>query len=199
MGVMDRKLTIIDFETTGLHGENDRVVEIAAMRVFGGKITAEFSTLVKVPFDVPEKTTELTGIKTEDLTEALDDETAFRILNRFIQDSVIVAHNAAFDMWFLHGGLMRNAGRSFENDFIDTLTICRGLFPYPHTLGDMAKRFNITLDGAHRALNDTRACFELLNFIHEHHPVDEFLNILGYKAKYGPPKFCPYYTKLIKQ
>ena len=170
-------VTVFDFETTGLNADRDRVIEMAAIRVINGKVTSEFSTLVKFDGQLEPKITEITGILPEDLEGGFDEETAFKILNRFIGDSLIVAHNAAFDLGFLHFSLLRLAGRTFENNpFIDTLTISRERHFYPHKLTDMCSRYDITLDGAHRALNDVHGCWELLKKLHEEDPVDAWVN-----------------------
>jgi DNA polymerase-3 subunit epsilon/DNA polymerase-3 subunit alpha (Gram-positive type) len=172
---------------------------MAAVRCFNREIVSEFSTLVKFDGELSSKITEITGIKKSDLKDAIDEKTAFQILNRFIGNSIIVAHNAGFDMGFLHYSLMRLAGRSFENDFIDTLTIARARYQYPHTLTEMCCKLEIELNGAHRALNDVIGCFEVLKKMHLIEPVDEFVNKLGYKAKYGKPKWSPNKAVLISQ
>jgi DNA polymerase-3 subunit epsilon len=197
--VINKSITVLDFETTGLDSEKDRVIEMAAVRCFDGQIVSEFSTLVKFDGELAPKITEITGIQKSDLEDALDEGTAFRVLNRFIGNSIIVAHNAGFDMGFLHHSFMRLAGRSFENDFIDTLTIARARYPYPHTLTEMCSKLEIELTGAHRALNDVIGCFEVLKKMHESESVDRFLNTLGYKAKYGKPKWHPNKAILLPQ
>jgi DNA polymerase-3 subunit epsilon len=197
--MINKAITVLDFETTGLDCENDRVIEMAAVRCFNGQIVSEFSTLVKFDGELSPKITEITGIQKSDLEDALDEDTAFRVLNRFIGNSIIVAHNAGFDMGFLHHSLMRLAGRSFENDFIDTLTIARSRFSYPHTLTEMCNKLDIELNGAHRALNDVIGCFEVLKKMHELKAADDFINKLGYKAKYGKPKWVPNKAVLLPQ
>jgi DNA polymerase III alpha subunit (gram-positive type) len=188
--------TIFDFETTGLDPEKDRVIEMAAIRVCDGQVVSEFSTLVNNG-PVSAKITEITGITSEDLDHGLDEETAFRILNKMIGNNVLVAHNAAFDLAFLHFSMMRIAGRTFENKFYDTLTISRDRHFYPHKLTDMCQRYEIILEGAHRALNDVHGCWELLKKFHEEERIDKWLNKLGYLSKYGPPKWAPEYAVLF--
>ncbi|MOA21568.1 DNA polymerase III PolC-type [compost metagenome] len=126
----------------------------------------------------------------------MDEDTAFRILNRMLGDHVLIAHNAAFDLSFLHHSLLRIAGRSFTNSFIDTLTISRERHYYPHTLGEMSNRYGIPLIGGHRALNDVIACWELFRKMNEEQPVDDYLNKLGYLKKFGPPAWSPPGTML---
>ncbi|MBH5317053.1 3'-5' exonuclease [Paenibacillus sp. GSMTC-2017] len=192
----NKSFTIFDFETSGLDPKKDRVIEMAAIRVVNGEVASEFSTLVKFDGKLAPKITELTGITDEMTTFGMDEDTAFRILNRMLGDHILVAHNAQFDLGFLHHSLMRIAGRSFNNDFIDTLTISRARHVYPHTLKDMCDRYNIPLIGGHRALNDVVACWELFRTMDEESPAMDALNKLGYIKKYGPPAWSPPYAKL---
>jgi DNA polymerase III subunit epsilon len=192
---------IFDFETTGFDfAGNDRVIEMAAVRIRGGHVISEFSTLVCQPefsTGLPEKITELTGITTEMMRAGMDEKTAFQILNRMMIGSTLVAHNAAFDLAYLHFSLQRLAGRTFSHSFLDTLTIARDRHFYPHKLTDMTARYGIELNGAHRALNDVYGCYELLREMHAEQPVDEWVNTLAYLPKYGPPKWAPEYAKLV--
>jgi len=137
-------ITVLDFETSGLRPDSDRVIEISAIRCARGEVVSSFTTLVQFPGALPAKITELTGITSEQLAGGMDEGTAFRILNRMIGDNLIVAHNALFDLSFLHHTLLRLAGRSFHNAFIDTLTVCRQRHVYPHTLQEMCKRYGIS-------------------------------------------------------
>lgn len=189
---MTIRYTVIDFETSGLDPRKDRVIEMAAIRCIDGEIASEFSTLVQYDGKLSPKITELTGITDEMTASGMDEDTAFRILNRMIgQDHILIAHNASFDLSFLHHSLMRIAGRSFRNDFIDTLTISRQRHVYPHTLKDMSDRYGIKLEGGHRALNDVIACWELFCKMDSEQSTASELNKLGYLKKYGPPAWSP--------
>lgn len=190
-------ITVFDFETSGLHPEKDRVIEIAAIRCKGNKVVSEFSTLIKFDGVLSPKIIELTGITQEDVKDGLDEDTAFRILNRLLKDSVLVAHNAAFDLSFLHYTLMRLANRSFDNPFIDTLTISREQLYYPYTLKDVCNHYEIPLEGAHRAANDVYACWEIYQRFAQEVDITQYMNKLAYLKKYGPPKWTPSYATLV--
>lgn len=194
---MLQNVTVFDFETSGLDPEHDRVIELAAIKIIDGKIVDTFSTLINQPLTLKPKITEITGIKTEDLKEGMQEVPAFQRFVRMMLGSTLVAHNATFDLSFLHFTLMRLAGGTFNNKFLDTLTIARDRYAYPHTLGVMCEQLGIDLIGAHRALNDVIACWELLKRMHELRPVDTYLNTLGYLNKYGEPKWAPSYAKVI--
>lgn len=190
-------ITVLDFETSGLDPSRDRVIEMAAIRCYGGEIVSQFQTLIRFEGTLAPKITEITGITSADLVNGMDEETAFRILNRIIGDSILVAHNAMFDLSFLHHSLHRFANRSFKNSFLDTLTIARARHAYPHNLKEMCDRYGIVLDGAHRSLNDVIACWKLLEKMNEEQSVEQDLNVLGYMKKYGPPKWRPDQASLI--
>ncbi|TFE23581.1 3'-5' exonuclease [Cohnella luojiensis] len=190
-------ITVLDFETSGLDPARDRVIEMAAIRCYGGEIVSQFNTLIRFDGALAPKITEITGITSNDLVNGMDEETAFRILNRLIGDSTIVAHNAMFDLSFLHHTLLRLANRSFSNPFLDTLTICRDRHTYPHNLKEMCNRYGIELEGAHRSLNDVYACWKLLEKMNEEKSVESDLNVLGYMKKYGIPKWYPQHASMV--
>lgn len=197
---MINDITIFDFETSGLDPEKDRVIEMAAITVRKGHVVGEFSALVHQPIELSAKITEITGITTEMMKAGMNETVAFKILRQFMGSSgILVAHNAPFDLQFLHHSMMRLAGKSFDNPFIDTLSISRDRFTFPHRLEPMCERLGIELNGAHRALNDVYGCWELLKALHAADPVDEWLNTLGYLNKYGPPKWVPAYARVIGQ
>ncbi|MBB6669636.1 3'-5' exonuclease [Cohnella nanjingensis] len=191
-------VTVFDFETSGLDPARDRVIEMAAIRCYEGEIVSQFTTLVRFDGILPPKITELTGLTSEQLALGMDEDTAFRILNRMIGDSILVAHNAMFDLGFLHHALQRLAGRSFSNDFIDTLTISRMRHTYPHTLKEMCARYGIANEHAHRALSDVYATWQLLGKLNEEESVEPALNVLGYLPKHGLPKWRPDQARMEK-
>lgn len=194
---MINDVTIFDFETTGLDPANDRVIEMAAIRCVNGVIVSQFQTLVKYDGVLSPRITEITGITPEALVGGLEESIAFRILKNMAQDSLLIAHNAAFDLAFYHFWLQRFAGETVSNNFIDTVAISRDRHFYPHKLTDMTERYGIKLTGAHRALNDVVGCWELLKAMHDEQPIDEWVNKLGYLRKYGPPKWTPAHAELI--
>lgn len=196
---MLRSITVLDFETSGLDPRNDRVIEMAAIRVMDGRIASEFRTVIPYDKPLPRKITEITGLTDDDLEHGMDEVTAFKILNRFIGNNLIVAHNAAFDLAFLHYTLKRLAGRSFNNPFIDTLTVARDRSHYPYTLSALCERYGASFEGAHRALNDVHACWRLLENLHNEAPLDDYVNRLGYLRKYGPPRWAPEHALLVPQ
>lgn len=189
---------VFDFETSGLDPVNDRVIEMAAIRVVKGKIVTGFNTFVRFDGDLSPKITEITGIKSADLVGGMEEKHAFLNLRRIMgPNTLLVAHNAAFDLAFLHYAMFRIQQITFGNPFLDTLTIARDRTTYPHTLTDMCGKYGIELNGAHRALADVEGTLDILNAMHAEQSVDEYVNRLGYMKKYGPPAWSPQHAVLV--
>lgn len=164
---------VIDLETTGLDPSYDGIIEVAGLRVIEGTVAERFSSLVNPGFvnatyGIPRFITELTGITNEML---LDAPRASEIIPKyldFIGDSVVVAHNANFDVNFLYDLCVYAEHAHFSNDFIDTMRMSRRLFSEHrrHRLIDLVERFNISGCVEHRALSDamkTHLCYEYMN------------------------------------
>lgn len=189
---MLNNVVVFDVETTGLSCKSCRVIELAAVKVREGIVVDEFNKLVKIEGELPEIITKITGITKDDLDlNGIEEKQVFTEFKNFIGDSLLVAHNAAFDLGFLHHGLERNGLETFKNDFIDTLTISRERHYFPHKLENMCDRYGIVLNNAHRALADVLATFELLVKFHDEDPIDKLKNTIGYLSKYGVPEFFP--------
>ncbi|MGM0882552.1 MAG: 3'-5' exonuclease [Bacillota bacterium] len=192
-------ICVFDFETTGLDHANDQVIEMAAIRVIKGRIVTSFNTFLRLDRELPAKITELTGITADDLVGGMAEKAAFLCLRHIMgPDSLLVAHNAAFDLQFLHHAMQRLADKTFANPFIDTLTIARDRTTYPHKLTNMCDKYGIKLEGAHRALADVEGTLALLQAMNKAHPVDEYVNRLGYLKKHGPPAWIPNHAILIE-
>lgn len=153
---LDDAFIVFDIETTGLSPIQDQIIEIAAARVKNGDIVDQFSTFVKPTIPIPSHITSLTGITQEMVANAKSIDDAMIKFKDFVQNDPLVAHNAlGFDMHFL-----RKADECFANHpVVDTLVLSRALYPghKKYNLATLAKRLNITLTDAHRAINDVRA------------------------------------------
>lgn len=150
---------VFDLETTGVNCRNDRIVEISAVKVSGGKVIDEFTELVNPECDIPYYASQVNGI-TDDMVE--DARTFDEVLPDFLSfvgDSILVGHNIhSFDMKFLYRECEDIYGETLVNDYVDTLYMARRLVPElsHHKLVDLADYFAISTVGAHRALNDCR-------------------------------------------
>ncbi len=161
---LDAPVVVLDFETTGLNTQKDRIIEIGAVRLENGAVTADYSSFVQPDRLLPAKITELTGITDMMLKNAPRAADALPELMDFIGDCPIAAHNAAFDLAVLASELKR-LGRTCGNVGVDTLTLSRKLYPdmKSHRLGAVCKRLSVSLKGAHRAVNDAAATAQCLS------------------------------------
>ncbi len=162
-------LVVFDLETTGFDPGGDGITEIGAVRVENGEVTGRFNTFVNPGKSIPVKVVHLTGITDEMVKDAPAEAQALRDFQAFAGDSLLVAHNSAFDMSFLMGrGAM--SGLMFPNPVLDTLALSRSLYPdmRRHKLDTLAKKFNVKLEGHHRAVNDAEATAHIyLRMAHE--------------------------------
>jgi DNA polymerase III epsilon subunit family exonuclease len=151
---------VFDFETTGARTPPCRVTEIGAYRVRNGQIVDEFHTLVNPEMPIPFFITMLTGISDEMVRHAPKFGDVADEFLKFIGDSVLVAHNAGFDLRFLD----YEVGRVYEdyrvgNPSLCTVQLSRRLLPDidNHKLKTVANYFSVELVNHHRANADAYA------------------------------------------
>lgn len=162
--LVETDFVVFDLETTGAKAPPCRITEIGAFRVRGGTIVEEFHTLVNPETPIPPFITALTGIHDEMVKDApLFSEVAGDFL-LFIGDSVLVAHNAPFDMRFLNHeiGLVFGEYR-VANPCLCTVHLSRKLLPEiaNHKLKTVAEHYSISLINHHRAGDDAHATAEI--------------------------------------
>ena len=146
---------VLDLETTGVSPVNDRITEIGVMKFKDGEVIDKFACFVNPERPIPPKVVEVTNITDDMVKDAETIEIVFPKLLEFLEDSVIVAHNADFDVGFLKNNAKR-LGYEFNNTYLDTLKLSRELFPdfKKHKLGIIAEKLGIEVEVAHRALDD---------------------------------------------
>ncbi len=150
---------VFDLETTGISCASDDVIEISAVKVCGGQVVGEFSTLVNPGRPIPWQATQVNGITNEMVAGSPDFQEVLAAFLDFAGDAVLVGHNIhSFDMKFLYRDSRRFWNRIPDNDYVDTLQIGRMCLPRlgHHRLVDLAEYYGISSEGAHRALNDCR-------------------------------------------
>ena len=152
----------LDFETTGFSRIGDRIIEIGAVRIVNGKCSEEFSSYVNPGREVPYRITELTGITAEDLKSAPSIEEVLPEFLKFIGESMLIAHNAGFDVGFLEQACRRcGIERSFA--YLDTVELARLFLPEltRFRLDTVAKALKLPPFAHHRATDDARVCGEI--------------------------------------
>ncbi len=151
---------VFDLETTGAKTPPCRITEIGAYRVQKGVITEEFQTLVNPESPIPMFISQLTGITDRMVKDAPRfSEVAADFLN-FIGDSILVAHNAHFDLKFLNSEIGRiHRDYRVGNQHLCTVKMSRKLLPHieNHRLNTVADYYRVSLVNHHRATDDARA------------------------------------------
>jgi DNA polymerase III epsilon subunit-like protein len=165
----DFPIVAFDTETTGLNTwEGHRVIEFAAVRYrldeHGREISGDperIQFLFNPGKPIPREVQELTGIADEDVAHSPGFEAEASRIYALLEGAITVAHNHPFDQAFLAMELQR-AGSHWPEPMaeIDTSDLSRRFFPEAnhHRLADLAARLEVSLEGAHRAVNDAEAC-----------------------------------------
>lgn len=156
----------LDVETTGLDpNSGDKICEIAVIKTIAGQIADEFVTLINPGRNIPERAVSIHGITQAMVNRAPLFRDIADDLLEFLTDTVIVAHNARFDLEFLRSEL-RNSNLSLpENNVIDTLAIARRYYTFPsNSLGDIARYIGLPMDKQHRALADVTTTKDIFEY-----------------------------------
>ena len=155
---IDTTYCVLDLETTGFSAVTEKITEVGIMKVKNGEVIGEFSTFVNPEKHIPERVTEVTNITDEMVKDADTIEKVFPKILEFLGDdkeTVIVAHNANFDVGFLKQNA-KALGYEFNYTYLDTLSLAKDLFPdyKKYKLGKIAENLGIKVEVAHRALDD---------------------------------------------
>lgn len=161
----DLAYTVFDTETTGLNpSQGDEIIQIGATRIVNGKLLRQesFEQLVNPRRIIPQESIPIHGITPEMVQGQPDILEVLPAFHAFAHDTVLVAHNAAFDMRFLQ--LKEKAtGLSFDQPVLDTLLLSALIHPSQdsHRLEAIAERFNVTVIGRHTAMGDAMVTAEV--------------------------------------
>ena len=159
---LDDVYVVFDIETTGFSAENDRIIEIGAVRVEHGEITDKFSTFINPQIPIPFEIEKLTGINDDMVIgEPLVEEVLPRFL-QFCEGAAMVAHNAGFDMSFIRRNSER-LGLPCSFTVVDTVALARVLLPNlsRYKLDTVAKALDVSLENHHRAVDDAGCTAEI--------------------------------------
>ena len=161
---IDTTYCVLDLETTGFSAVTEKITEVGIMKVKGGEVIDEFSCFVNPERHIPQRVTEVTNITDDMVKDAETIDKVFPKILNFIKDSVLVAHNAPFDIGFLKQNA-KNLGYEFDYTYIDTLSLAKDLFPdyKKYKLGKIAENLGIKVEVAHRALDDVDTTVKVFN------------------------------------
>ncbi|MCZ6527548.1 MAG: exonuclease domain-containing protein [Candidatus Dadabacteria bacterium] len=156
----------LDVETTGLDPvSGDKICEIAVIKTIDGQVADEFVTIVNPGRNISERAISIHGITQVMVNRAPLFRDIAKDLLDFLNDTVIVAHNAKFDLEFLRSEL-KNLNQSLpENEVIDTLGIARRYYSFPsNSLGEIARYIGLPIDEEHRALADVTTTKDIFEY-----------------------------------
>ncbi len=152
---IDTTYCVLDLETTGLSFRTEKITEIGIMKIKNKEVIDTFSCFVNPEKPIPPEVVKVTNITDEMVKEAQTIDVILPNVLEFVGDSVLVAHNADFDIGFLKYNA-QELGLKLENTYIDTLRLAKSLFPdyKKYKLGKIAENLGIKVEVAHRALDD---------------------------------------------
>lgn len=163
----DTTFVVVDLETTGGSPQTNGITEIGAVRVRGGEVLGEFQTLVNPGTPIPPFIALLTGIDDAMVARAPRIEQALPAFLEFARGSVLVAHNAGFDVGFLKANAARQEIPWPGFEVLDTVRIARHVVTDDEApnrkLATLARLFGATTTPTHRALDDARATVDVLH------------------------------------
>jgi DNA polymerase III epsilon subunit family exonuclease len=160
----DLDFVVVDVEATGAKTPPNRLIELGAYRIRGGRIVDKFMSLVNPEIPIPRFVATLTGISNEMVKRAPVFADLAPLWLDFVSDSVLVAHNAPFDTSFLNHEISRvYPGNRMVNPHLCTVRLSRRAMPelLNHRLDTIANHFSIPIVSRHRAGSDALATAEI--------------------------------------
>ena len=169
LALSDASIVVFDLETTGLDQDQDRIVEIGAQKLKNGELIDQFESLVDPKSDFPIEAQRVSGITPNMLIgKPVIEEVLPKFFN-FIDGSILVAHNANFDMGFIRKTASR-MGIDLEWPAFCTLKMARELLPdlERKTLDELALNYNLTFEARHRSIGDVKVTVGVLQGMLDH-------------------------------
>jgi DNA polymerase III subunit epsilon len=165
--IHEATFVVVDLETTGGSPAQHQITEIGAVKVRDGVRLEEFSTLVAPGVAIPAFITALTGITDAMVADAPTIASVLPSFLEFARGSVLVAHNAPFDLGFLKAACQTEGIPWPEDPVVDTAKLARHLVSREEArdrkLSTLARLFQSTGSPDHRALHDASATVDVLN------------------------------------
>lgn len=189
------RVLLFDFETTGLNGLTEEIIEMGAILLEKKEgqleVTQELSLLVIPSRPLPDKIIEITHI-TDDmlLRHGVSQQEAFHKFFDLYQDekTLLIAYNIQFDLLFLQTLFRRHWNHFFniKNDILDVMAIYKDRHRFPHKLDACVNTYGVEIKNTHRALDDIKATYEaLIKMAEEKNNIKHYVNKIGYNGNYG--------------
>lgn len=162
--IEDVEFVVFDIETTGFNPLKEDLLEIGAVKYKNGVKIEEFSSLIHPAKEISEEIQKLTGITPEMVADAPLPEDVLEKFKEFSTGSVLVAHNARFDVRFITAKNQQFFGDNTVPVCLDTLGLARSVWPTfkSYRLNNVAKELGIKLQNHHRATDDAQCAAEIL-------------------------------------
>lgn len=207
-----KRIVFFDTETTGFDSDkDDQIIELAAVAVDRDGAEQRMDKFIQLTTkdELPAKVTEVTGILP--ITLSAEGKPEPDVIREFIRmmelpedadlfdqleaKTLLVAHNAQFDLLFLAYTILRNkeVGKGWmtvfnDADYLDSLTIYKDRRDYPHKLENAITAYGLDgkVQNSHRAIDDTLALYEVVKAMgREEDNLINYVNVFGYNPKYG--------------
>lgn len=145
---------VFDLETTGFNPNDDRIIEIGALKYKNNELVDSFNYLVNPKCKLSKEIVDITGITDEMLKNCETIDTVLPKFINFIEDYTLIAHNGSFDLGFIENNINNLNLPMIKNKNIDTLYLARENINTPnHKLETLKKHFKLDF-GSHRAIED---------------------------------------------
>lgn len=153
----------IDLETTGKYPLDAEICEMAAVKWQGGRIVAEYQSLIKPTYRMSDEVIAIHHITNEMVGQAPLLSEKLHEFHKFISDGVVIAHHAPFDLGFLTWEFEKATIALPAHAALCTSLLSRHLNAgvSNHRLATLAQHFKIDAGAAHRALDDARTCLQV--------------------------------------
>jgi DNA polymerase III epsilon subunit family exonuclease len=150
-------IVVVDVETTGLDPKADQIIEIGAIKMLGFNPIDQFDSLIASSIELTDDIVRLTGITPQMLKGQPPVAEVLRNFLKFIEGSILVAHNAEFDMSMIKAACSQ-IGIDLEWPIICTLKLARELLPELENkkLDTLARHYDLKFDERHRAIGDIK-------------------------------------------
>jgi DNA polymerase III epsilon subunit family exonuclease len=155
---------VFDLETTGLNNRKDRIVELGAIKLSNGAIAGHMNYLIDPQIPIPALVSSIHGIYDEDVQGKPTIDVVLPEFLEMIKGSVLVAHNASFDVGFVKKALGRIESEIPSIRVLDTIKLAKKAWPgrTSYSQQNLAAFLEIDVLKAHRAEDDARVCLEIL-------------------------------------
>lgn len=188
LDLKNHSLAFVDLETIGNNAQEGKIIDIGIIKIKNGEIVSTYNQLVNPGVELDTFTTQLTGIKNEDVKGAPTFKKVLPDVMSFLTDSVFVAHNVSFDYGFMTAELLRN-NVQFSAPQLCTVRLSRLLFKneLSHSLDAIISKYGISVKNRHRAYDDAYATWEFFKRVTE--TFNEYTLNIAFQTIFRPARF----------